>query len=437
MSRHVRAMLLTCVVALLLPSHVGAQVAPTPDQSFLTLMASGERGMVTLTGRGLTEFARATIVPVGRGVRVVGISAALGPVTRTGLPLTISTTGGTVAGDYYIELVTTRGVAVRIDLTVTVEAADAPPVIDAVDAPATVIQGAPVRVTVSASDDLGLATIQVSWPDGSATAPLAGSPTAKEVVAIAGLAVGLHSLDVVVTDRAGNQSDVQTVTIEVVELALTGFTLSSPTVEGGQGVTGTVTLGAVAPSARTITLDAGMGSATVPASVTVPAGAQSATFAVTTEAPAAESTATLTATLGAVQLQAALTVLAVAQPGVLALTIDPPSLEPGQGAIGTVHLDGAATVGGLVVTLDTRDAAVALPISVTVLEGATSASFAFGIDPSAGSGVVEITATVGTSSGTTTVRVIEPQPWAPPVLYAPIKVSVGSFVFAIHPLGGN
>ena len=451
MSRHVGPMLVAFVVALLLPGYAHAQVAPTPDQSLLTLMASGDGGTVTLAGRDLASFASAAIVPANPRVRPVGITARLGAVTRTGLPLTIGTEPGVTAGDYYVELVTTRGERVRIGLTVTVEAADAPPVIDAVTAPRSVLAGELLSVTVSASDDQGLAAIQVSWPGGSASTPLAGSLTAKDAVAIAGLAAGLHSLDVVVTDRAGNRSAVQTVAIEAVELALTGFALSSPTVDGGQEVTGTVTLAAVAPSAQTITLDAGGGPATVPGSVTVPAGAQSATFVVTTGAGTVESTATITATRGAVQMQVALTVLALAQPSVLALSVDPPSLEPGQSATGTVQLDGPATVGGLVVALGSREAAVLLPTSVTVLEGATSASFAISIDPSAGAGPVDITAAVGMSSGATTMEVITPppvvpssiavgvftfaiEPMVPPQPFGPVTVAAGDFTFAIEPL---
>ena len=49
--------------ALLSQSQAHAQVAPTPDQSFLTLMASSDRGTVTLTGRNLASFTGATIVP--------------------------------------------------------------------------------------------------------------------------------------------------------------------------------------------------------------------------------------------------------------------------------------------------------------------------------------------------------------------------------------
>ena len=450
MSRHVGPILLAFVVALLLPGYAQAQVAPTPDQSFLTLMASGDGGTVTLAGRDLASFASAAIVPANPRVRPVGITARLGAVTRAGLPLTIGTEPGVAAGDYYVELVTTRGERVRISLAVTVEAADAPPVIDAVTAPRAVLAGEPLSVTVSASDDLGLAAIQVSWPGGSASTPLAGSLTAKESVAIAGLAAGRHSLDVVVTDRAGNQSPVQTIAIEAVALALTGFTLSSPTVDGGQEVTGTVTLGAVAPAAQTITLDAGVGPATVPASVTVPAGAQSATFAVTTEATAAEDTATLTASLGVVQLQAALTVLALAQPRVLAVSVDPPTLAPGQSATGTVQLDGSATVGGMVVALGSHDAAVSLPTSVTVLQGAISASFAISIDASAGTGPVDINAAAGMSSVTAAIEVVAPtvvpssitvgvftfaiEPLAPPPPFAPVTVAAGDFTFAIEPM---
>ena len=86
--------LLGLAAALFPHGQAHAQAAPTPDQSFLTLMASSDRGTVTLTGRNLASFTEAMIVPDDRGMKVVGITASLGTATRSGLPLVIGTEAG-------------------------------------------------------------------------------------------------------------------------------------------------------------------------------------------------------------------------------------------------------------------------------------------------------------------------------------------------------
>ncbi len=87
---------------------------------------------------------------------------------------------------------------------------------------------------------------------------------------------------------------------------LTGFSVSPTSVPGGTPATGTVTLGSPAPAGGVaVSLSSTLpGSASVPATVTVPAGATSASFTVTTF-PVGITTAQLTATLGETTLFAA------------------------------------------------------------------------------------------------------------------------------------
>ena len=76
--------------------------------------------------------------------------------------------------------------------------------------------------------------------------------------------------------------------------------MNPSSVTGGTPATGTVTLGSAAPSrrGRRVSLGSNLpGSASVPSTVTVPAGATSATFPVTTF-PVDNTTVQLSATLG-------------------------------------------------------------------------------------------------------------------------------------------
>src|SRR5207342_159623 len=86
--------------------------------------------------------------------------------------------------------------------------------------------------------------------------------------------------------------------VKLVNPELVSLTLDPGTVTGGADSTGTVTLSAAAPAAgAVVTLRSNKTTAaTVPASVTVPAGATTATFPITSKAVAAGKVATITAT---------------------------------------------------------------------------------------------------------------------------------------------
>jgi len=92
--------------------------------------------------------------------------------------------------------------------------------------------------------------------------------------------------------------------------SLSALTLSPSSVTGGNSSQGTVTLTAAAPSGgAVVALSSGnTNAATVPASVTVPAGATSASFAVTTRAVTASTAVGITASYNGVARAATLTV---------------------------------------------------------------------------------------------------------------------------------
>lgn len=92
--------------------------------------------------------------------------------------------------------------------------------------------------------------------------------------------------------------------------ALNTLTLSQTTVVGGTPVTGTVTLTSAAPSdGFIVSLSSNnTAAATVPPSVTVPAGASSASFTVTTNAVTDSQSSTIIATAGGVTRSSTVTV---------------------------------------------------------------------------------------------------------------------------------
>ena len=145
------------------------------------------------------------------------------------------------------------------------------------------VASAPEFVTVPASQDIGRFTITTN--PVTSTTPVTFSVTGGDTTVSADLTV--HS------------------TLP----ALTGLTVNPTSVEGGNPATGTVTLASAAPAGGVqVSLGSNLpGSASVPATVTVPAGATTATFTVTTF-PVDTTTVQLHASLDGVFKFAALSV---------------------------------------------------------------------------------------------------------------------------------
>ena len=145
------------------------------------------------------------------------------------------------------------------------------------------------------SSNPAVATVQ-----SSLTVP-AGSSTATFTVT--GVGAGTASVTASLNGSSG-QSPAFTVT----RIALSTVSLSAASVVGGNSVTGTAILTAPAPAGGAdVTLTAG-DPLTVPASVTVPAGATSATFNVATRLVAGTIAGTVTGAYGGASASAALSV---------------------------------------------------------------------------------------------------------------------------------
>jgi hypothetical protein len=160
---------------------------------------------------------------------------------------------------------------------------------------------------------------------------------------------------------------------------LSGVSVAPTSVVGGQSSTGTVTLSAPAPSGGTVATLSDVGDVTtIPASVTVPAGATSASFAIATQPVSETFNANIWARVDGVEKQALLIVQPSTSPSTASLSavaVNPTSVVGGNSAQGTVTLTSGAPSGGMSVALTSGAAAVNVPASVTVPAGASSASF--------------------------------------------------------------
>ena len=164
--------------------------------------------------------------------------------------------------------------------------------------------------------------------------------------------------------------------LTVVPPVLTQLYLTPTTVIGGCGTSaGKIVLSGSAPSGgAVVSLTNSNSAATAPSAVTVPAGASSQTFTITTGTVTTNVSGTVSASYGGVSQSLSLTVRPIR---VKTVTLSPNPATGGATVAGTLTLECAAPASGVVVTLSSNNGTVAAPTAstVTVPAGASSASF--------------------------------------------------------------
>jgi len=200
-------------------------------------------------------------------------------------------------------------------------------------ASATVVAGdvtpptAPTALT--ANGNLATRTIELSWTASTDDVGVTGYRVFRDngttpISTVTGTTfndpnqLGTHVYAVAAVDAAGNQSALSnsaTATITIPDgSVLTGLTVNPNTVTAPASATGTVTLNGAAPAGGvSVTLSSSdTGKASVPPTVTVPEGATSATFAITTftgRLGGGKNTVTITARLGSTSVSTTLNIL--------------------------------------------------------------------------------------------------------------------------------
>jgi WD40 repeat protein len=184
------------------------------------------------------------------------------------------------------------------------------------------------------------------------------------------------------------------------------ITLSPSSVTAGTKVTATVTLVEPAPKGGlTVGITGATSTLTCPSSVAIAAGSSSASFTVTPSKSITSATSfKITASLNGGSESAVLTV----QPNVaFKLAISPGTVKGGAASTATITLSAPAPSGGLTISLTSDHPSVAsfTPATVTIAAGKTSGTATIYTSAVTASTNVKITATLGTTSTSVTLKV--------------------------------
>lgn len=269
--------------------------------------------------------------------------------------------------------------------------------------PTAVAGGVPVTglLTLSTGAPPQGGTYQVTSSDGSAVKSFTVQVPAGQTTASFSVPTIPVSSQTVVTLTATPGNAAATLTVNPPSLVSVG--LNPTAVVGGNPSTGTVTISSAAPSSgMAIGLSSSASAATVPSSVTIPSGATSATFPITTLGVITQTPATISANCNGAVQTASLTVNPAA---IASLTLNPTSVQGGTSSTGTVTLNGAAGPSGVSIALSSGNSAATVPGSVTIASGKSSATFSVATTAVNSQTGALITGTLNGQSQTSTLTV--------------------------------
>jgi trimeric autotransporter adhesin len=191
-------------------------------------------------------------------------------------------------------------------------------------------------------------------------------------------------------------------------VTVTGVSCSSASLSSSGSATCSVTLsGAAGAGGAIVALASSSAALTVPASITVPQNAATASFVAKTAAIAANSNATLTASLNGASASTSIALIAPTTAlKVTAVRCDTSSLLPLRYTNCLVFLSSVAGAGGATVTLASSSAALTAPASVTIAQGAGSTSFTIKTGAFTANSTANLTASLNGSSASTSISLI-------------------------------
>jgi trimeric autotransporter adhesin len=417
---------------------------PAPQPLTLSVVPNSVAG-----GGSATGTLTITFNPFGTDVTLRSSNTAVATV-----PATVTIPAGTFTANFSIATsavaasasaiitATCCNLTVSAPIEVTSGAAlPAPPLLLAVS-PASVIGGNTTTgsVTLNAAAPAGGTLVKLSSSRAAATVPL--SVTVPAAATSASFVIATNSVTALTatTIAAVSGSQVSNAVLAInppggSALSLAGIMLNPATVPAGTSARGTVTLNAPAPAGgAVVALSSSRADALVPASVTVPAGATSASFTVTTNAAGGS---TISALFAGVQRVAELVTTVPVDPNaaLATFTLDQSSAVGGSVVNGSVTLTGPAPssgAGGAQIVMTSSNTTV-VPVNTGIVVGTGATSAAFSLVPHTVSASTNVTITMS-FGGVTLSRVLTVNPSAPPTPAAPTLVSPAASATPAQPV---
>ena len=296
--------------------------------------------------------------------------------------------------------------------------------------PTSVVGGLTATGTVTLANPAPMAGATVGLTSGntlvtvpSAILVSAGATTATFDVTTSATSVAVP-VSITATYSGGSRSATLTVLPAPVVITPASLVLSPTSVGGGASSTATLTLTGPAPTGGlTVSLASSDPAATVPATVTIPAGSVSAQFSITTVSVSTQTVAVISATVNSVTKTAKLTLQA---PTLEPITLSPVTVFGGQSAAGVLTLTYPATAGGAAIALSSSDPSAAVPATVTIPVGKTSASFMVTTSAVTVPTTVTLSAKYGTDTQTVVLTVNPVLPGSVTLVPAAVIGSVSS-----------
>lgn len=254
-------------------------------------------------------------------------------------------------------------------------AAFGPKLLSVTLSPSNIVGGSAATGTVHLTGPAPADGLTVSLASNSATAvvPSFVFVNGGSNSATFSISTGVVSTDAPALISGALGSVTKSATLKILVASVSALTLSPNSVIGGAISTGTVTLnGPAAPGGAVVILTRGNAAASIPETVTVPGGANSVTFTVTTEAVAIDESVAIYARSGGASKSAMLTVQA---PLLHSVSVDPSLIIGGNSVSGTITLHHPAPTGGVTVAISASTTDATMPYTLMIPAGAITNTF--------------------------------------------------------------
>ena len=270
------------------------------------------------------------------------------------------------------------------------------------------------QVVLSAPAPMGGVTVILSSSNvGVASVPASVLVPAGSTTAVFTIQAGTVGGATSATITASYLGVSQTATLTVGAVGINSVTITPGSVTGGANASGVVTLTGAAPaSGVTVVLaSSNTRAATVPASLTIPAGATSGAFTISSVAQVASSNAQITASYGTSTAVATLTVtapaLSTAAPVPTSVVLSRSTIQGGNLVSGYIWLSADAPAGGLTLTVKSSNPLFTLTSSGWTVAAGSNMKYFVLTAPAVTSqavGTISVTANGVTQSAVLTVN---------------------------------